>query len=144
VETTVLIRIDLLNRIAKAAQSRGISRSRLIIILLMKIMKEPPHTPRLGRLVEYQARRDGYDLHPFHISFKEDENEYFQDLRKLLKMSLSLILAFAVERYLNASKRDTLTDNNLFRNYFIIKELVDSIICWKIYWGHPPEIRQHC
>ena len=66
--------------------------------------------------------------------------EYFQDLRKLLKMSVSLLLALAVKKFLDDPTVTIDTDNYLFKSYLIVKEIVDSITCWRLYWGYPPGI----
>ena len=63
-----------------------------------------------------------------------EECEYFLDLRKLLKLSVSLILVYAVEKFLDKLLKKNSTDNNRFRNYVFIKDVIDDIICWKFIW----------
>jgi hypothetical protein len=29
------------------------------------------------------------------------------------------------------------TDNYLYRNYILIKKIIDGVICWQTYWGYP-------
>lgn len=141
-ETTVNIQVDLFEKITKAARARKISRSKMIILLLEMIMDKPT-PPRLGRLVQYQESRCPEDWHIFHISFMDDEYEYFQDLRKLLKMSVSLLLAIAVKKYIDDPAVIIDTDNYRYKSYLIVKEIVDSITCWRLYWGYPPGIMHH-
>lgn len=141
-DTTVYIQIDLFDRITKEAHARNISRSKLIIILL-ELMMGKPATPRLGKLVQYQESRNPEEWHTFHISFMDDEYEYFQDMRKLLKMSVSLLLAIAVRQFLDNPVVKIDTDNYRYKSYLIVKEIVESITCWRLYWGYPPGIRQH-
>lgn len=141
-ETTVNIQIDIFNRITSEARARKISRSKMVILLLEMTMKKPA-PPRLGRLVQYQESRSPEEWHTFHITFLDDEYEYFQDLRKLLKMSVSLLLALAVKKFLDDPAVSIDTDNYLFKSYLIVKEIVDSISCWRLYWGYPPGIREH-
>lgn len=81
-ETTINIHVDLLNRITREARSRKISRSKMIVSLLEMIMEKPSHPLRFGRLVQYQEKRKPEEWHTFHITLMEDENEYFQDLKK--------------------------------------------------------------
>jgi hypothetical protein len=141
-ETTLNIHADILNKITATAQMRGISRSEIIIYLLKKAMDDVANPGRLGRLVQYQKRCLPNDWHAFHIKLNVDEYEYFLDLRKLLKMSVSLILAYAVKRYLSKLKNKNYTDNYQYKNYVIIRELIDNIICWKFFWGFPPNINK--
>jgi hypothetical protein len=141
-ETTVTIHLNLFNRITQAAQMKKVSRSKLIITLLEMMMEKPSHPLRLGRLVQYQERRKPEEWHTFHISFMEDEYEYFQDLRKLLKMSVSLLIAIALKNFLNDPEDTINTDNYRFTSYLVVQEIVDSIICWRLYWGYPAGILQ--
>jgi hypothetical protein len=76
-----------------------------------------------------------------HVRFEADEYEYFLDLRKLMKMSLSLILSIAVDRHLDTMSKDT--DKNRYRNYIIIKESIDEITCWRMIWGYPPSLARY-
>lgn len=136
-KTTLNIHKDTLNKINLAAKSVNVSRSKMIILLLKEFMKDNKNKARLGMLVEYQDRDDNENWHLFHISFREDEYEYFTDLRKLMKMSLSLILSNAVIKFLAGHKLDLIkSDNYPFKNYVIIKEYIDNIICWKLIWGY--------
>jgi hypothetical protein len=87
----------------RAAQSRGVSRSEMIAILIKKVMDDLSIQGRMGKLVQYQERRKRSEWHKFHWYVREDDYEYFLDLKKLLKMSVSLILAYAVDKYLAVS-----------------------------------------
>ena len=141
-ETTVNIHVDLFNSITREARAKGISRSKMIISLLEMMMEKPSQPLRFGRPVQYQKKKKPEEWHTFHISLREDEYEYFQDLRKLLKMSISFIIASAVMDFLNNPDVTIPTDNYLFNSYLVVREIVDSIICWRLYWGHPVSIMQ--
>jgi hypothetical protein len=54
---------------------------------------------RIEKLVQYQDRFTYEEWHIFHIQIREDMHEYWLDLRKLLKMSVSLIPAYAVKNF---------------------------------------------
>jgi hypothetical protein len=141
-ETTLNIRTNISAKICLAARSRGISRSVMIVILIKQVMDDISEPGRMGRMVRYQERCRPDDWHTFHLYVREDDYEYFLDLRKLLKMSVSLILAYAADKYLDKLLKKMGTDNNRYRNYVIIKEVIDNIICWKFIWGFPPNIEK--
>jgi len=141
-ETTLKIDLEIMEKITLAAKSKKISRTELIIILLNKVMDSTVEPYFLGKMVKYQKRRNRDEWHRFHIKLKLDEYEFFLDLRKLLKMSVSLILAYAVDKYLQLILRKA-TDNYLHKNYLMIRESIDGIKCWKLYWGYPPSIEKH-
>jgi hypothetical protein len=76
------------------------------------------------------------DWRTFHLTVREDDYEFLLDLRKLMKMSVSRILAYAVKRYLRGLKKN-ITDNNRFFNYTVLREIIDGVICWRFFWGFP-------
>ncbi len=139
-KTTINIRIDNLRKIELAAKSMGISRSKMIACLLKKVMEERNDSVTLGKMVKYQKKRKISDWRISHVNFREDEYEYFTDLRKILKMSLSLILSDAVSHYLGKEGRIDISDNYRFINYTVIREEVDTIIHWRYIWGYPDDI----
>ncbi|MBP7738700.1 MAG: hypothetical protein KA369_22180 [Spirochaetes bacterium] len=139
-ETTLNIHVDIFRLINSAAKARGISRSDLIVTLLKKVMDDIANPSRLGKLVQYQEKSMPCEWRTFHVSLREDDYEYFLDLRKLLKMSVSLILAYAVKKYLKRIMNKNITDNYLFKNYVLAKMVIDNIVCWKLIWGYPPDI----
>jgi hypothetical protein len=141
-ETTLNMDLDILKQITRAAQLKHITRSEMIILLMNKVMDNTLDPYFLGKMVQYQKRRQPGNWHRFHIQLRPDEYEFFLDLRKLLKMSVSLILAYAVGNYLQLLIRSKITDNYLHKNYMMIRELIDNIKCWKLYWGYPPGIEK--
>jgi hypothetical protein len=141
-ETTLNIHVNILKQITLTAESRGISRSAIIILLIQKVMADIADPHHIGRLVKYQCRCRPEEWHPFHIQVREDMYEYWQDLRKLCKMSVSLILAYAVQKYLQNMLQKNSTDNYRFNSYLIIKEIFDTVIVWKFIWGIPPNLEK--
>ncbi len=147
-KTTINIQIDIMDKIMRAASKRGISHTRMVIMLLKQVMANMPHQAVIGSLVRYQERLGPEAWHPFHITYKPDEYEYVQDLKKVLKMSVSNILAYAVKTYLKRNRRLKLTrnpnqsDKYRFQNYVIARVVKAGVIMWKIIWGFPPNIEE--
>ena len=141
-ETTLYIRKDILKKITLAASSRGISRTRMIRSLLAHSMKDTSRPMMPGTMVAYQGASERYDWHRFHMVIRPDEYEYFLDLRKFLKMSVSKILAYSVERYLCDERSINRTDNYPMINYILSREIIDDIICFKLIWGYPQNIKK--
>src|SRR5271157_2576208 len=139
-ETTLNIRVDILEQIKKIAQINGIPCSEIIFLLIRKVTADITNPGRIGRLVQYQTRCKPDAWHVFHVQVREDMYEYWLDLRKLLKMSVSLIIAYAVKKYLIKPIKIISTDNNLCKNYIIIKKEIDSVIIWNYIWGWPPNL----
>ena len=137
-ETTLNIRTDIMYQISRSAKAHGMCCSELIVILLKKVMKDIGNPDCMGMLVQYQARRRPEEWHTFHIKWKEYDYEYFQDLRRLLKKSISLLLAHAVRKFLSKKNKINRNDNYLYVNYSIIKELINNITSWRFIWGYSP------
>jgi hypothetical protein len=142
-KTTLHIRNDILDQIKSAAKTNNISCSEIIFLLIKKITADIPNPGKIGRMVKYQNRGRPEDWHKFHVQIREDMYEYWLDLRKLLKMSVSLILANAVKKFLFKPISMKGSDNYLCKNYIIVKEVIDSVIVWKFFWGWPPNLENH-
>ncbi len=109
----------------------------MIIFLIKKTMDDVSLEAHMGKMVRYQEKRNTKEWHTFHVRLRMDDYEYFLDLRKLLKMSVSLILAYAVEKFLDEVLKNSISDNYRYKNYTVIREVVDNIISWKFIWGFP-------
>ncbi len=141
-ETTLNIRADLLDQITHAAKTNNISNSEMISILIQKVLEENINQGPLGKRVRYQRRRNPHEWRIFHVKIREDMYEYWLDLRKLLKLSVSFILAYAVKKYLSKLIEGKDTDNYHPNNYIIAKESYDNVIVWKLIWGFPPDLEK--
>jgi hypothetical protein len=141
-ETTLNIHADILEIINRGAQSCCVSRSDMIMLLIKKVMDDVSNSVRFGRMVRYQERCRPDVWHTVHVQLRMDDYEYLLDLRRLLKMSVSLILVYAVRKYLNGIMKKKDTDNYQYKNYVLIKEMFNDTICWRLIWGYPPKIEK--
>ena len=127
VNTTLNIKLSLLEMVNNAASICKISRSHFIILLLQRIMKENKKLFGSYSQIKYQKSDAEDSWHNFHICFSTYQYEYCLDMRKFFKMSVSFILAYAIENYLDeiiellkCGKNKTNTDNYLYKNYILI------------------------
>jgi hypothetical protein len=141
--TTVYLNSNVRNMIIEAAQVRKVSCSEMIVILLKKVVADMPQPIRTWRLIQYQKKRAGKDWETVHVTFREDEFEYFLDIKKIFKKSLSLIVTQAVEKFLKIVIKEKKTYKNLCVNYIFLKEIINSVPCWKFIWGYPPGLELH-
>ncbi len=92
-------------------------------------------------MVKYQPDDVKKNWHCFHIRFREDEYEFFTDLRNVCKYSVSYLLAKAVALYLDEigdiDGEKSVDNYRLFRNYVLHHEVVEGIISLHSYWGYP-------
>ncbi len=138
--TMLNIHNELYGQITKIALQHNKPRREIIVRLLMRVMGD--HLKLMGGIsaVKYQPDDDEQNWHPFHIALKPDEYEFFIDLRKVCKCSVSLLLAIAVRRYgheLTKSNEKIIDNYPYFQNYVLRRNVVDGIYCWHFYWGLP-------
>lgn len=142
VATTLNLNIIILGKITKASSQLGKSRRYIIITLLKRIMHDHQSVMRGFVTVKYQAEDDRKNWHCFHIRFKEDEYEFFLDLRKLCKYSVSFLVAIAVDQYLDKllADRGNNVDNYInFTNYVLHQETKKGIFYTCLIWGYNEE-----
>lgn len=141
IKTTLNIDVNILDKIINVADITGLSRTEIIIYLMKKVMQDEDFDIQCGRSVKYQKRNEANSWHIFHIKLREDDYEYLLDLRKLLKLSVSHILACAVDKYLSdIISRMKHGDNYHFKNYVILREIIGGLISWRMIWGYPHNI----
>jgi hypothetical protein len=142
IESTIHIHKDILEILNRGAEITGRTRTFLIKLLMQRVMNNNQQMLKSSSRIKYQRRDAKENWYQIHIVINEYEYEYYQDMRKFYKMSVSFILAYAIRRYsdeilselLNGNKN---TDNYFYKNYIFIKRTIDGITCWQIYWGIP-------
>lgn len=140
IETSIYINASVLENISRAARINGITRTELIVQLMKKLMKDMPGGAHCGRSVRYQDKSSKDSWRIFHVQLSPEVYEYFLDLRKCLKMSVSSLVALAVKKYLNQKLKINFTDNYQFQDYCFVEGLVEDIKCWVQFWGIPSRI----
>jgi hypothetical protein len=142
IETTIYIHKNTLEMLNRGAALTGSPRTFILRLLMQRVMGDNHKMLQSYSRVKYQERDKKENWYRLHIVMNEYEYEYYLDMRKFYKMSVSFILAFAVRRYLDEVLNELLEgsnniDNYWYRNYILIKKTIDGIICWQIYWGIP-------
>ena len=145
IETTINTHKSVLKLLSDGAARTSRSRTFMIKLLMQRVMNDNQRMLKSYSRIKYQARDDKENWYLVHLVLNEYEYEYYLDMRKFFKMSVSYILAYAVKRYLGEIIDELLdmnknTDNYLYRNYILITKTINNVICWQIYWGIPPQI----
>lgn len=138
-DTTVCIHRDIYWKLDTAAELAGTSRDRLISSLLRHASKKMRKLHEDWIRTRYQERRPGVKWKRMHIRVRRDEYDFFFDLKKVTRFSLSHLIAHATEHYLDEliALMQNNADNYRYRNYAINQLYIDDIECWVIYWGIP-------
>ncbi len=141
VRTSLNLHVDVFARLKMTADAWDASIRDVIVCILKKVMNDIEKFPVGTGAVKYQERDSAENWHNFCIRFKPDEFDFFTDLRKFNKHSLSLLVALAVKRYLSkiSKKRQGGRHNYVeFHGYTIYRSAVNRIQRWHIYWGAHP------
>ena len=141
IETTFHVHRNILEKLNNAALRSGKARTSIIKLIMQRMMQNNQRMIKGNSRIQYQKRDLKEKWNRIHIALNEYEYEYYQDIRKFFKMSISLILAYAVLQYLDeVLKEDINTDKYLFRHYALIKKVFEGTTCWQIYWGIPTNL----
>jgi hypothetical protein len=145
IETTINIHKSILELLNNGAAMTSRSRTFIVKLLMQRVMNDNQRMLKSYSRIKYQARDERESWRRVHLVLNEYEYEYYLDMRKFFKMSVSLILAFAVIRYLDDILNELLignknADNYFYRNYIFVQKTVDEIICWQMYWGIPQKL----
>lgn len=143
IDTSIYIKFDFLIRLNEAVVCLNISVNKIITLLLLKVRNDKCSELQLFKSVCYQKGDEFTKWHCLHISLEHDVYETAIDLRKVLKMSVSLVIANAITQYLDEIIKDFCkntksTDNN-HHSYIFISNIYDGIFSFTIFWGIPPK-----
>lgn len=122
----------------RAAIRLGKSRRDIIVNLLMRVMARTASYQRTFTTVKYQADDPNGDWRPFCIRFSGVEYEFFTDLRKFCKNSVSLFVAIAVKEYLPGLITEYergIYNYYSYREYLVAQGSMGKIHCWLSCWG---------
>lgn len=141
VDTTIYVHETTLQLVDVAIARTGKKRNHIIIALLERAMADSTMRIKTGCAVRYQERDCSARWRTVHVRLKGEEAEYFTDMRKFFKRSVSLLLAEAARAYLAElveNAHEGKMDNYPFSGYSLSREVKDGLVLWHICWGSPP------
>lgn len=140
VETTVNIGAMEFDALSQAVSRAGTTRNGLISVMLKRQAAGLKGRGAAWGRVKYQDRRPDEEWRQIHVRLGSDEYEFFLDLRKVVKMSVSLMIAIAIIQYLDelTDKYKGKIDSYRYHNYAMSKIFIGDVTCWIFYWGIPP------
>lgn len=137
--TTVNLDFSLLQELSAAAGRMKISKSELVSRLIIMFMKKNHMKIRMYQRIIYQERKLKPCWHRLHINLKPQVYEYCLDLRKLYKMSVSNIIAYALKNFLfrvEAEIKTGRTDNYCL-NYVFYLKVNNDLLSFTLFWDLP-------
>jgi hypothetical protein len=124
--------------VLRAASRLAMPQRDIVVMLLMRMMEDAPLMKRAFDTVKYQPDDPDGRWHTFCIKFKGDEYEFFTDMRKHCKCTVSLLLAMAVNLYLvqiveKAKKR--IFNYFPYHGYLTGHAYFGGLVFWISCWG---------
>lgn len=146
IETTININIDILDRLLYAATITGESKRNIISSLMRRLSEDYEKIAVPWKRITYQKRDRKKKWKRLHVMLMPDEYEFFLDLRKACKSSVSRLVAYAIERYLDEIVAEFIkgTDNYRYSNYAISYFINNGVVCLIHYWGLPEKPLSTC
>ena len=137
--TTLNLKTSTYEELKTIAKENNTSVDTAIVALMKFLSEEVKHRPMPERLVEYQKLPEGEEWYTCHVYWSFQEYQHFTDMRNFLKMSVSFLVAYALEKYghllLNSSSAELWDDKNLFPHYSFGKKTVSGQQFFIIGWG---------
>ena len=129
-------------KLSDASLRAGCSRSRMISSLL-------GYAERTGRCrggafgtVKYNRKPPGGVWRCLHVSVRPEECEFFSDLKKVMKLSVSCIVCWAIRELLD-DMLDNVgndTDNYRVNSYSAYSATLGNVFHLVLCWGIPPHL----
>ncbi|HOT45033.1 MAG TPA: hypothetical protein PLM53_13025 [Spirochaetota bacterium] len=145
IETTLYIKQYHLKLLVAASCVTGRSKETIISSLMIRLSKEHNAYSRMWERVQYQKREKNAEYHRLHVCLKPGEYEMLLDLRKVFKKSVSLLVAHAIDEYLDeiVNAINKAPDNYPVINYAMNRMIIDNVINWILSWGVTAELLSH-
>ncbi len=139
IDTTININTSIFGMISRAVLLTGQPKNLIISSVMRRLADDYERLVQPWSRVRYQKRDAAGNWRLMHLSLKPDEYEFFLDLRKVFKFSVSCLIANAIEKYLDEilNKIHRGADNYWYENYMFSCVIVDGVICWILSWGVP-------
>ncbi len=141
IDTTININRKTLTRIDRAAAFRGVRREAIIAAICRIAGMRGRWLKGEWMRIRYQRRDALKDWVRPHVRFTSAEYAYFNDMRDVLKMSVSFFISYAVEHYLDEIIEKMVDDPDNYRiwNYAVTAFQIENVSGMILYWGIPPK-----
>jgi len=137
VKTTIHINSTIKGKLIRAAVKTPFTESEIITKVMKSMMNKMKPLSKYSRPVEYQKLPEGAMWERVHVRWLLRDYDYFNDMRKLCRKSVSYLVSLAISEYIDELLKDENIDNYQFTSYILITREKDDIISWEVYWDFP-------
>jgi hypothetical protein len=147
IRTTHVMRLDVFAALLDASLKTKVDMCTILVRIMQMLFRDYSKYVNLYGQLKYQKRTPKGTKKRVHIHMSECTYDYFQDMRKVFRKSISFMFAIAVEEYLDQVIEELLRQdcdknegNYPLKNYAILEKRIENITCWLICWGIPEDI----
>ncbi len=154
IDTTYVMCNDVIALLIDAEEQTKCPKEELLVLSMRMMINDYELYERDDGRIEYQKRFDDESGEPIkkqRVKMKVNirEYNYYQDMRRIFRRSISLVMAIAVRNYLAKivaallceNPDVVLADTYPFENYAIMGKCIDNIPTWRIWWGVPSKLK---
>jgi len=134
IKTSVYINTDKLSKVVEFSAANGLSYSEVISLLLKKIQSDGKCDIKKFSAVKYQDDDPDKNWVVKTVYFEEVCYEFFTDMRKFFKISVSYLLANAIDLFLETILSEDNQRNYADHNWDISKKEEKYSEIWTILW----------
>ncbi len=136
IKSSININIVKLSMLENFSANNGFSISEVVTLLLRKILKDGNFNARKFSAVKYQDVDPDKNWDNLTVYYNEVDYEFFTDMRKFFKESVSLLLAKAIDLFLDTilSESDEILHNYVYSDWDIHKINTPTEVIWSIFW----------
>ncbi len=153
IDTTYVMCEDVIALLAEAEEKTKRPKEELLVLAMRMMLKDCELYHREDGRIEYQKRVDketGEKIKKHRVKMKVNvrEYDYYQDMRKIFRRSISHAMAIAVRTYLativeaivNKTADVVFADTYPFENYAISINRICYAPSFRIWWGLPKNL----
>ncbi len=150
IKTTYMMTKEVLLLLKEAEKRTGWAMIDLVIAVMRYVMRHHAKYEREHGRIAYQKRldKDGIPIPKFRVKVKmlEREYDYFNDMRRFFRRSISHVIAIAVLEYLpilveriEKGEYDEDVDSYPYKNCAIYDKCIEEATVFHIWWGLPSD-----
>ncbi len=145
IKSSVYINIEKLSLIENFSKLNELSVNEVVALLLRKILKDGNYSAKKFRAVKYQEIDPDKHWDTLTVYFEDVDYEFFTDMRKFFKESVSLLLAKAIDLFLDTilSEVEEILLNYADSDWDIRRDDIETGAVWTILWINIQKQRQN-
>ena len=144
IKSSVNINIGKLSLLEKFSEVNELSINEVVALLLRKILEDGKYSARKFRAVKYQEVDPDKNWDTLTVYFEDVDYEFFTDMRKFFKESVSLLLSKAIDLFLDTilSEVKDILLNYADSDWDIRSDDVERGVIWSVYWIKPGQTQK--